>query len=55
MHTIVLVALILLIFGFGPWAYPGTRATYGGYGFYGVVLTLIVLGVLFLNGCLVLR
>jgi len=54
MHTIVLIALILLIFGVGPGIFPATRS-YGPYGWYGLGLTLIVLCVLFLTGSLVLR
>jgi hypothetical protein len=53
MHTLVLVALILLVLGAGPRFYSG--GTYAGYGYYGVALTLIVLCVLYLTGSLVLR
>jgi hypothetical protein len=55
MHTLVLIALILLVFGVGPSVVPAWRAAYGGYGYYGVGLCLIVLCVLYLTGSLLLK
>jgi hypothetical protein len=54
MHTLVLIALILLVFGVGP-RFVGPNGQYSSWGYYGVGLTLIMLCVLYLMGNLVLR